>query len=74
MKIWLDQVRDEPFNWDETQSVSPETLDRPELATVVLATLRGLLMDLNATGDADRTARAWRDLLDAISRGRTAAG
>ena len=31
MKIWLDQVRDEPFNWDETQSVSPETLDRPEL-------------------------------------------
>jgi uncharacterized protein len=31
MKIWLDQVRDEPFNWDETQNVSPETLDRPEL-------------------------------------------
>ncbi|HEX9940926.1 MAG TPA: DUF177 domain-containing protein [Thermoanaerobaculia bacterium] len=31
MKIWLDQVREEPFNWDETQSVSPETLERPEL-------------------------------------------
>jgi uncharacterized protein len=31
MQIWLDQVRDEPFNWDETQNVSPETLDRPEL-------------------------------------------
>ena len=31
MQIWLDQVRDEPFNWDETQSVRPESLDRPEL-------------------------------------------
>jgi hypothetical protein len=42
------------------------SLDRPELATLVLATLRGLLMDLGATGDAARTARAQRDLLDAI--------
>jgi uncharacterized protein len=31
MQIWLDQVRDEPFNWDETQSISPETLEQPEL-------------------------------------------
>jgi uncharacterized protein len=31
MQIWLDQVRDEPFNWDETQTIAPETLDRPEL-------------------------------------------
>jgi AcrR family transcriptional regulator len=43
-----------------------EGLDRPELATVVLAALRGLLMDLAATGDTDRTGRAWRDFLDAI--------
>lgn len=31
MQIWLDQVRDEPFNWEETQSIAPEKLDRPEL-------------------------------------------
>lgn len=31
MRIWLDQVRDEPFRWDETVSIAPETLDRPEL-------------------------------------------
>ena len=31
MQIWLDQVQDEPFNWDETQSIAPETLARPEL-------------------------------------------
>ena len=31
MQIWLDQVRDEPFNWDETQKIAKETLERPEL-------------------------------------------
>ena len=31
MQIWLDQVRDEPFNWDETQDIAPETLNRHEL-------------------------------------------
>jgi DUF177 domain-containing protein len=31
MQIWLDQVRDEPFNWDETKSIAPETLEQPEL-------------------------------------------
>ncbi|MDO8189410.1 TetR/AcrR family transcriptional regulator [Conexibacter sp. JD483] len=42
------------------------SIGRPELATVVLATLRGLLMDLDATGDSDRAARAWQDFLAAI--------
>ena len=31
MRIWLDQVREEPFTWDETQSVPLESLERPEL-------------------------------------------
>lgn len=34
MQIWLDQVREEPFNWEETKSVAPETLDRPELVAL----------------------------------------
>lgn len=34
MQIWLDQVRDEPFNWDETQNFAPETLDRYELLAI----------------------------------------
>lgn len=41
MQIWLDQVRDEPFNWDETQSVSPETLERPELLDLGPVSWRG---------------------------------
>ena len=28
MRIWLDQVREEPFNWDEKEKVAPEELDR----------------------------------------------
>jgi AcrR family transcriptional regulator len=36
------------------------TLGRPELGTVVLAIIRGLLMDLDATGDAARVDRAFR--------------
>ncbi|MHA3701035.1 TetR/AcrR family transcriptional regulator [Jatrophihabitans sp. YIM 134969] len=35
------------------------TIGRPELATLVLAVIRGLLMDLDATGDAARTQRAF---------------
>ena len=31
MRIHLDQVREEPFSWDETQSVTPQDLDRAEL-------------------------------------------
>jgi DUF177 domain-containing protein len=31
MQIWLEQVQDEPFNWDETQSIAKEILQRPEL-------------------------------------------
>ena len=41
MQIWLDQVRDEPFNWDEARSVSPETLDRPELLDLGPVAWRG---------------------------------
>ena len=42
------------------------SLGRPELATVVLAVIRGLLMDLDATGDTARTNTAFRDFLATI--------
>jgi AcrR family transcriptional regulator len=43
------------------------SLGRPELATVVLAVIRGLLMDLDATGDEARTERAFHDFLQTIA-------
>jgi hypothetical protein len=42
------------------------SLGRPELATVVLAVIRGLLMDLAATGDTERTHQAFNDFLATI--------
>lgn len=44
------------------------SLGRPELATVVLAVIRGLLMDLDATGDQARTNRAFADFLATLER------
>lgn len=41
MRIWLDQVREEPFNWDETERIAPETLERPELLDLGPITWRG---------------------------------
>jgi AcrR family transcriptional regulator len=38
-----------------------------ELATVVLAVIRGLLQDLDATGDTERTDRAFHDFLATVS-------
>jgi AcrR family transcriptional regulator len=43
------------------------SLGRPELATVVLAVIRGLLMDLAATGETARTNQAFNDFLTTIN-------
>ncbi|GAA1266213.1 TetR/AcrR family transcriptional regulator [Pseudonocardia aurantiaca] len=42
------------------------SIDRPELATLVLAVIRGLLMDLDATADSTRTDRAFSDFLSTL--------
>ena len=39
------------------------SIGRPELATLVLAVIRGLLMDLDATGDSARTDEAFAEFL-----------
>jgi hypothetical protein len=64
--LWPDFPRSATTDWLGALQEGLASLHRPELATLVLATLRGLLMDLDATGDAARTTRAWHDLLDAI--------
>lgn len=64
--LWPDFRRIATTDWLGPLEEGLTSLNRPELATVVLATLRGLLMDLDATGDAARTGRAWLDFLDAI--------
>jgi AcrR family transcriptional regulator len=46
------------------------TLGRPELATLVLAVIRGLLMDLDATGDSARADRAFEEFLASLTPAR----
>jgi uncharacterized protein len=41
MRIWLDQVREEPFNWDETKNVSLESLEQPEVLSLGPVQWRG---------------------------------
>ena len=42
------------------------SVGRPELATVVLAVIRGLIMDLEATADTPRVDQAFSDFIDAL--------
>jgi AcrR family transcriptional regulator len=41
-------------------------IGRPELATLVLAVIRGLIMDLEATADTPRVDRAFSDFIAAL--------
>lgn len=41
MRIWLDQVREEPIHWDEKEKVDVESLDRPELLEIGPVSWRG---------------------------------
>lgn len=43
-------------------------IGRPDLATLVLAVIRGLIMDLDSTGDTARIDQAFRDFLSALDQ------
>jgi AcrR family transcriptional regulator len=53
-------------DWLEPLEEGLRSIGRPELATLVLAVIRGLLMDLDATGDRTRTHRAFADFLSTL--------
>jgi AcrR family transcriptional regulator len=64
--LWPGFQREATTDWLTPLADGLDTVGRPELATVVLAVMRGLIMDLEATSDADRTARAFADFLDIL--------
>lgn len=68
--LWPGFRRAATTDWLAPLEEGMRTLGRPELATVVLAVIRGLLMDLDATGDSARTERAFQDFLATIDRSR----
>lgn len=64
--LWPGFRRTATTDWLAPLEDGMRSLGRPELATVVLAVIRGLLMDLDATGDTARTRRAFADFLTTI--------
>ncbi|MBB2987241.1 TetR/AcrR family transcriptional regulator [Terracoccus luteus] len=63
---WPGFARQATTDWLQPLSDGLATLERPGLATLVLAGIRGLLLDLAATGDRDRVDRAFADLVALI--------
>ena len=64
--LWPGFRRVATTDWLAPLEHGMRSLGRPQLATVVLAVIRGLLMDLDATGDTARTDQAFHDFLTTI--------
>jgi hypothetical protein len=64
--LWPGFRRVATTDWLAPLEDGMRSLGRPQLATVVLAVIRGLLMDLDATGDTARTDQAFHDFLTTI--------
>jgi AcrR family transcriptional regulator len=64
--LWPGFRRVATTDWLAPLERGMHSLGRPQLATVVLAVIRGLLMDLDATGDTARTGQAFHDFLTTI--------
>jgi len=67
-QLWPDFRRTATTDWLVPLEDGLRSIGRPDLATLVLAVIRGLLMDLDATGDATRANRAFHDFLGAIEQ------
>ena len=65
-QLWPNFRRTATTDWLGPLEDGLRSIGRPDLATLVLAVIRGLLMDLDATGDTTRTDRAFRDFLGAV--------
>jgi AcrR family transcriptional regulator len=66
--LWPGFRRTATTDWLVPLQEGMASLGRPELATVVLAMIRGLLRDLDATGDTARVDAAFADFLALVER------
>lgn len=65
-QLWPEFRRQATTDWLAPLEQGLRSIGRPELATLVLAVIRGLLMDLEATSDSDRADRAFHHFLNSI--------
>lgn len=65
-QLWPGFRREATTDWLAPLAQGLSSIGRPELATVVLAVIRGLIMDLEATADTTRVDQAFADFLRAL--------
>jgi AcrR family transcriptional regulator len=65
---WPDLRRAATTDWLAPLEEGLRSIGRPELATLALAVIRGLLMDLDATADRTRTDGAFAAFVDTLER------
>ena len=67
-QLWPGFRRTATTDWLGPLEDGLRTIGRPELATLVLAVIRGLLMDRDATGDIARTDQSFHAFLGSLER------
>ncbi|MEO7753226.1 MAG: TetR/AcrR family transcriptional regulator [Terracoccus sp.] len=67
-RLWPGFGRLATTDWIEPLEDGLRSIGRPELATLVLAVIRGLLMDLAATADTARVNAAFEEFLGGLDR------
>lgn len=71
-RLWPGFRRESTTDWLRPLEDGLRSLGRPELATLLLAVIRGLIMDVESTGDVERTGRAFDDFLETLVSTRSA--
>lgn len=66
-QLWPGFRRESTTDWLQPFEDGMRSIGRPELGTLVLAVVRGLIMDIEATGDASRADQAFDDFLAALA-------
>ncbi|MFH8440155.1 TetR/AcrR family transcriptional regulator [Streptomyces sp. NPDC018026] len=65
-QLWPDFRRESTTDWLQPFEEGMRSMGRPELATLVLAVVRGLIMDIETTGEVSRADQAFEDFLAAL--------
>ena len=66
-QLWPGFRREATTDWLQPLEDGMRSIGRPELGTLVLAVIRGLIMDIEATGDVSRADQAFDDFLTALA-------
>ncbi|WP_016909789.1 TetR/AcrR family transcriptional regulator [Streptomyces xiaopingdaonensis] len=66
-QLWPGFRRESTTDWLQPLEDGMRSIGRPELGTLVLAVVRGLIMDIEATGETSRADRAFDDFLAALA-------